>query len=80
MAKLTITDSGPGVPTSLHQRLFQPFATANRHSGTGLGLTIAREIVVSLGGSIQLSNRLQDERVTGLDAIVRLPLAIPEVA
>jgi two-component system sensor histidine kinase TctE len=80
MAKLTITDSGPGVPASLHQRLFQPFATANRHSGTGLGLTIAREIVVSLGGSIQLSNRLQDERVTGLDAIVRLPLAIPEVA
>jgi two-component system sensor histidine kinase TctE len=45
-----------------------------------LGLTIAREIVVSLGGSIQLSNRLQDERVTGLDAIVRLPLAVPEVA
>ncbi|MDE2417443.1 MAG: sensor histidine kinase N-terminal domain-containing protein [Burkholderiales bacterium] len=75
-ATLTISDSGQGIPESLHQRLFQPFATANSRSGTGLGLTIAREIVVSLGGSIQLRNRMQNGQITGLDAIVRLPLAI----
>lgn len=74
-ATLTIGDSGPGLPDNLRQRLFQPFATADHRSGTGLGLTIAREIVTSLGGSIQLSNRLQHSQITGLDAIVRLPLA-----
>jgi len=80
MATLTISDSGQGIPDSLYQRLFQPFATANSRSGTGLGLTIAREIVMSLGGSIQLSNRMQNGQITGLDAIVRLPLAVSSEA
>ena len=74
MAQLTVADSGQGIPDSLHQRLFQPFATADNRSGTGLGLTIAREIVVSLGGSIQMTNRMQGDSVAGLDAHVRLPL------
>jgi two-component system sensor histidine kinase TctE len=76
MAQLRITDSGQGLPESLHQRLFQPFATGNSRSGTGLGLTIAREIVLSLGGSIQLTNRMLNGQIAGLDAIVRLPLAV----
>jgi two-component system sensor histidine kinase TctE len=80
MAKLIIADSGQGIPDSLHQRLFQPFATANSRSGTGLGLTIAREIVVSLGGSVQLTNRMLNGQITGLDAIVRLPLAVSSEA
>jgi two-component system, OmpR family, sensor histidine kinase TctE len=73
MAQITIADTGPGIPESLRQRLFQPFATADSRSGTGLGLTIAQEIVVSLGGTIQMTNRIQDGLVAGLDAKVRLP-------
>ena len=62
-------------------------APARRHSprGSGLGLAICHDIVVALGGSIELENRRCRDvpsgsvhglsRVAGLDAIVRLPLA-----
>ncbi len=74
MAQLLIRDSGPGITEDLRLRLFQPFASGHAGSGSGLGLTIAREIVVALGGTITLHNRLQDQAITGLDACVRLPL------
>lgn len=78
-AALTIRDEGPGISAALRERLFQPFATDQRSapgvSGSGLGLAICREIVVSLAGGIELINRIQQGRVIGLDATVRLPLA-----
>lgn len=77
MAQLTVADSGDGISESLRQRLFQPFSSGNNRTGTGLGLAIAHEIVISLGGSIQLNNRIDDGQVSGLDALVRLPLASP---
>lgn len=83
-AALTISDEGPGISVSLRERLFQPFATEQRHSsgaaGSGLGLAICREIVQSLGGVIDLDNRTRSGEVRGLDATVRLPLAQPEHA
>jgi len=78
-AALTIRDDGPGIPEELRRRLFQPFAAGHGHHdpglGAGLGLAICHEIVVSLGGSIALDNRIADGHVTGLDATVRLPIA-----
>lgn len=74
-AALVIADSGRGLDAELARRLFQPFAAGEGHRGTGLGLTICREICEALGGHIALDNRLQGTRVTGLDATVRLPLA-----
>jgi two-component system sensor histidine kinase TctE len=71
---LTVADSGPGISDELRQRLFQPFTAGHGPGGAGLGLAICREIVLSLGGSIQLDNREHGGRVDGLDAIVRLPL------
>ena len=44
-------------------------------AGSGLGLAICHEIVQALQGSITLTNRMEGARVTGLDAVVRLPLA-----
>lgn len=73
-AQLTIADSGPGIPEALRMRLFQPFAAGSGHSGSGLGLTITREMVLALGGSIALTNRMEHGVCTGLDACVRLPL------
>nr|WP_315465044.1 sensor histidine kinase N-terminal domain-containing protein [uncultured Rhodoferax sp.] len=73
-AQLTISDSGPGISDALRMRLFQPFAAGSAHSGSGLGLTITREMVTALGGSIQLNNRISGGSCTGLDACVRLPL------
>ena len=74
MAELVVADSGPGISDELRQRLFQPFAAGHAHSGSGLGLTITREMVRALGGSIQLNNRYAQGLCTGLDACVRLPL------
>ncbi len=73
-AQLTISDSGPGISDALRMRLFQPFAAGSAHSGSGLGLTITREMVLALGGTIQLNNRYSGSLCTGLDACVRLPL------
>jgi signal transduction histidine kinase len=48
-----ISDTGPGVPAEVRDRLFEPFATA-RADGTGLGLAIAREIARAHGGEARL--------------------------
>ncbi len=73
-ALLRIADDGPGISPELRQRLFAPFAAGDVAKGSGLGLTISREIVRALGGEIALDNRVSAGRVTGLDATVRLPL------
>lgn len=56
-----IRDNGPGIPADQMERAFAPFqrleASRNRETGgTGLGLTIARDVVLSHGGDIQLIN------------------------
>ena len=51
---IEIADNGPGIPPSLHARLFQPFATAARSGGSGLGLAIARDLARAHGGDIVL--------------------------
>ena len=73
-AVLTLRDEGPGIPVELRQRLFAPFAAGDVMSGSGLGLAISREIVQTLGGSIVLDNLETAGLVTGLNAVVRLPL------
>jgi two-component system sensor histidine kinase TctE len=74
---LVITDSGPGIPDELRQRLFQPFSAGATRSGSGLGLAICLEIVQALGGSISLDNRFERGRIVGLEATVRLPHNLP---
>ena len=77
-ATLTVADSGAGIAAKLRPLLFQPFAAAGSHGGSGLGLAICHEIVQTLGGSISLSNRINEGRIDGLDAVVRLPMHTPE--
>jgi signal transduction histidine kinase len=56
---VTILDNGPGIPASVRRTLFDPFVTAGKSNGTGLGLTLARRIAEEHGGSVCLekSNR-----------------------
>ena len=74
-AVMTVADTGPGVAPELAERLFQPFSAGNLQHGSGLGLAICREITQVLGASLVLKNRVEQGRVVGLDAVVRLPLA-----
>jgi two-component system nitrogen regulation sensor histidine kinase NtrY len=50
---IEVEDNGPGVPHSLRQDVFLPFFTT-RQSGTGVGLNLARQIVVAHGGAIDV--------------------------
>jgi signal transduction histidine kinase len=51
---ITILDNGPGIPASVRRTLFDPFVTAGKPNGTGLGLTLARRIAEEHGGSVGL--------------------------
>ena len=50
-----IADSGPGISPDERERIFVPFISRDNH-GTGLGLPIARELAVALGGHIELES------------------------
>lgn len=53
-----IQDSGPGIPADVMSRVFESFYTTKpRGVGTGLGLPISRDIVLSLGGKIEAESR-----------------------
>jgi signal transduction histidine kinase len=51
---ITISDNGPGIPASIRSTLFDPFVTAGKPDGTGLGLTLARQRAEEHGGSVWL--------------------------
>jgi signal transduction histidine kinase len=51
--KISVIDTGPGVPEHLRERCFDPFVT-DRADGTGLGLAIVREIARAHGGEARL--------------------------
>ncbi|HUP41737.1 MAG TPA: ATP-binding protein, partial [Thermoanaerobaculia bacterium] len=54
--EVTVADRGPGIPDELRERLFQPFASG-RPGGVGLGLALARRILVLHGGRLELEPR-----------------------
>jgi signal transduction histidine kinase len=55
MTLIRLSDTGPGVPERARAHLFQAFQGSVRKGGTGLGLTIARELVVAHGGELRLA-------------------------
>ena len=55
--RLTITDTGAGIPPDLLDRIFDPFFTTKSvGEGTGLGLSLVHGIVADLGGAIEVSS------------------------
>lgn len=51
--ELVLSDEGPGVPPEIRERLFEPFVTAGKKGGTGLGLAVARRFVEDHGGTLE---------------------------
>src|ERR1700712_3023504 len=66
---VTVEDDGPGFPADKRENVFRPFESGSS-GGTGLGLTIARDIVRAHGGEIMLD----DSPMGGLRARIRLPV------
>ncbi|MEL6616358.1 MAG: HAMP domain-containing sensor histidine kinase, partial [Bacteroidota bacterium] len=71
-ALLRVMDNGPGIPEDLRERVFEPFfSTRPTGEGTGLGLPLARQIVVDgHGGELEL-----EPAEIGATFTIRLPLA-----
>lgn len=56
---IKITDSGPGIPLEIKEKIFNPFfTTKSEKGGTGLGLSIARRILDNHNGSIDVSSEI----------------------
>jgi two-component system osmolarity sensor histidine kinase EnvZ len=73
--EITVDDNGPGIPPERHEDVFRPFVRLDESrnidtGGSGLGLTIARDIARSHGGDVSLGT----SRLGGLRVVVRLPV------
>ncbi len=71
--RLTVEDSGPGVPAEVRSRIFDPFfTTKSPDEGSGLGLSICQRVVAEVGGRIWLED---SETLGGAKFVVELPAA-----
>lgn len=73
--EISVDDDGPGIPKDKREDVFKAFyrveeSRNKKTGGVGLGLAIAKDIVVSHGGSIELS----DSDMGGLRVLISLPL------
>ncbi|MBF0189864.1 MAG: response regulator [Magnetococcales bacterium] len=81
----TVHDTGIGIPAGQEERIFQAFqqvdgTTSRRHGGTGLGLTIARELATLLGGEIRVASTPGSGSRFTLTLPIPAPAADPDSA
>lgn len=74
---ISVVDGGPGIPEDQLEKVFQPFnrlddSRSRQTGGTGLGLTIARNIAEKHRGTLKLRNIRSGE--LGLEAVLELPI------
>jgi two-component system NtrC family sensor kinase len=73
LARVTISDNGPGIPTEHLERIFDPFFTT-KETGTGLGLAICRELISQANGTIAVESAPGQ----GATFVMSMPLAKEE--
>jgi len=73
--RISIIDNGKGIPDAIKNKIFQPFFTTKATGqGTGLGLSLAYDIVNSYGGEIVVNSTLD----SGTEFIILLPTELME--
>jgi signal transduction histidine kinase len=73
--RIGITDTGKGVPASIRRTLFQPFVSAGKENGVGLGLTLAQHIAQEHGGEVKLEQSVPGETTFSIILYKRALLA-----
>jgi signal transduction histidine kinase len=73
---LSVSDNGPGIPEAVRGRIFEPFVTYGKKSGTGLGMAIVRNVVIAHGGTVTFSTEIG----RGTMFLVQLPQFQPQSA
>ena len=58
--RITVADTGFGIPAEHLESIFEPFFTTKKDTGTGLGLWVSRELVEKHGGSLRVRSRTSD--------------------
>jgi PAS domain S-box-containing protein len=58
--RITIADTGLGIPPEHLGSIFEPFFTTKKDTGTGLGLWVSRELVAKHGGSLRVRSRVSE--------------------
>jgi signal transduction histidine kinase len=71
---VSVEDTGPGIPALIATQLFQPFVTAGKKNGLGLGLALSRKTVLSHGGDLWTEDKLDHKTPGGARFVMRLPL------
>jgi signal transduction histidine kinase len=56
-ARIEMADTGPGIPPDRLEQVFERFVRSSDSTGSGLGLSIARDLVEAHGGTIAAANR-----------------------
>jgi signal transduction histidine kinase len=56
VVRLSVEDSGPGIPAEVMPRLFEPFFTTKEGKGTGLGLAVSLHLAQGMGGRLTAEN------------------------
>lgn len=58
---IIIEDNGPGIPESVHSKIFEPFYTTKTvGEGTGLGLSVTFNIIKKLGGTLKMESQISE--------------------
>lgn len=78
---ISVRDTGVGIPEHRLQKIFDPFTQADESvarvfQGTGLGLTIVKQLVEAMGGSVSVSSRIG----LGTDFVLHIPFTRPQPA
>jgi PAS domain S-box-containing protein len=60
--RITIADTGFGIPSEHLDNIFEPFFTTKKDTGTGLGLWVSRELVQKHGGTLRVRSRTEKPR------------------
>ncbi|MGC1781428.1 MAG: CHASE3 domain-containing protein [Acidobacteriaceae bacterium] len=71
--RITVADTGSGIPVGILQHIFDPFFTTKLDTGTGLGLWVSKELVEKQGGRLRVRSSVSGAR-TGTIFSIFIPI------